>query len=430
MQKPKKLKISDLPIEELYDKPKITPSVEKAIRAKENFSEVSASYCTKVCKMKCKKFESVSLLNAPVDVLIIQDHQTPDGKFDRKEGKQDQIVRNLLNSLCLSAGFQGLTYRITNLLKCPSNPTDFPKGKSPTTSTMAKCAPYLLQEIKQCTPKVIISLGTPTTKALGFKKRSNAGDRGVIDRLEGIPVVITQHPRILTMIRQTAVGSSGFWGSDYYEVIRKDFIKAREIALGKLNPPLLLDAIQGLKDSGRLRVARSMSDVDSILAEINALPPNALISFDTETTSLNPRSEDARLLMIQFGWRNQVTKEIVAGTIPLWHRKNKAYDSDEAWAKVVPLLEGPRGKIAFNAKFDILYIYHTTGVRVRNLKLDVMLALHSIDSGIQGCYGLKVAVSDYMPESGLAGYEDLLPGLSKKNDEPVTETITEEIPDA
>jgi hypothetical protein len=71
-----------------------------------------------------------------------------------------------------------------------------------------------------------------------------------------------------------------------------------------------------------------------------------------------------------------------------------------------------------NGKFDVLYIASTTGVRVRNLVLDTMLLLHDIDSGIQGCYSLKTAAWDWLPDLEFAGWDDLLPPLSKtKNEE-------------
>src|ERR1700739_4562022 len=125
-----------------------------------------------------------------------------------------------------------------------------------------------------------------------------------------------------------------------------------------------------------------------------SLPSNAGVSFDTETTSLDGMSADARLLTIQFGYRNQVTREIESWVIPLWHRDNKTYDPQKAWDMISPWLQGPQPKLAHNGKFDILYIYYTTGIRVKNLVLDTMLVLHDIDSGAQGTYGLAARGHD------------------------------------
>jgi hypothetical protein len=404
------MRVSDLPLNDLYGKEKITASVEAAICSKEDFTSLSSNYCERVCKLKCKQPKDVRLLDTKVDILIVQDHAAPDGKFDKWPGKQEKTQRSIIEFLCKQAGFDGLTYRVVNLLKCAPNDQDFPRGKAPTSTVLTKCKPYLLQEIKNCSPKVIISLSTAVTKALGLKSHSNTGNRGqIVDTPLG-KVVITIHPRVLTMIRQNASGA--FWGVDYLRVIQRDFNKAARIAREELVVPKLEDAVEFYREH-RIRVASSMDDVNQYLSEIDALPSNAVVSFDTETTGLDGMAPDARVLCIQFGWRNPTTGEIIAVVIPLWHRDNTMYDPDEAWKLIAPLLEGSRGKVAHNGKFDILYIYHTTGVRVRNLKFDTMLVLHSIDSGVQGCYGLKTAVTDFLPDTGLSGYEDLLPGLTK-----------------
>jgi uracil-DNA glycosylase family 4 len=410
------MRVSQLPLNELYARPKITASVEAAIRAKEDFSKRADSYCEKVCKLKCKQ-KTVSLLNTPVDILIVQDHMAPNGKFDRRDGQQEQTMQNIITYIAKQAGLTNLTFRITSLLKCKPTEQDFPRGKAPTTTVLRKCTPYLLAEIAACKPKVIISLSTAVTKALGLAKHSNTGNRGDIVQSEYGPVVVTIHPRALTMIRQNASGA--FWGADFFNVIRRDFIKAARVAKGELSPMNLMDSIERVK--ANIRIARSIDDVRDILRTIDALPEAALVSFDTETTGLDGMADGAKVLCIQFGWRDPATKQIVAAVIPLWHRENTMYEAQDAWDLVVPLLVGPRGKIAHNGKFDILYIYHTTGVRVRNLKFDTMLVLHSIDSGVQGCYGLKTAVTDYLPETGLSGYEGLLPKLTKITDDEVVE---------
>jgi hypothetical protein len=46
--------------------------------------------------------------------------------------------------------------------------------------------------------------------------------------------------------------------------------------------------------------------------------------------------------------------------------------------------------------------------------MDGLLATHLLDSGANGTFSLKAAVSDFMPESGLQGYEDLLPKIGSR----------------
>jgi hypothetical protein len=282
-----------------------------------------------------------------------------------------------------------------------------------------KCKPYLWEEIKRCKPKVIISLATAVTKALGYKKHSNTGNRGeYIDN-----VVITIHPRALVMIRQNASGQ--FWGQELYGVILRDFKKAAAMARGELKPPPLEEAIEFYKRE-RIRIARSIEDVKEFMSIIDGLPSNSIVSVDTETSGLNGLDPQAKLLCIQLGYRDPVDKLVKALVIPLWHRENTAYSGDDAWELVKSFLEGPRSKTFHNAKFDILYIWFTTGVRVKNLAFDTLLVLHSLDSGAQNCFSLKTAVWDIVPWTGLGGYESLLPPLTKTKDLPSEEPEEDE----
>lgn len=404
-------KLSDMALNDLYAKPKITSTVEAVIHVKEDFSKISPTYCERVCKLKCKNYESVSLAKREVDILIIQDHEAPDGKWDKYPGQQEDLQQSIIFHLCKEAGFGDLRYRLVNLLKCPPTEEDFPRGKPPTATTLMKCRPYLWQEIEACKPKVIISLATAVTKALGYKKHSNTANRGeYVDN-----VVITIHPRALTMIRQNASGA--FWGQELYGVILRDFKKAAAMARGELAPPKLEDAIEFYKKN-RIRIAESIDDVREFMRILWDLPPSAIVSMDTETSGLDGLAPDAKLLCIQFGYRDPVDKLVKALVIPLWHRGNTFYPGDDAWGMVKPYLESERPLVSHNGKFDVLYIWFTTKVRVKNIAFDTLLLLHSLDSGAQNTYSLKTACWDIVPHLGLGGYESLLPKLTKSKDLP------------
>lgn len=399
-------KISLLSLEELYQR-KITPSIEREIIAKEDFSNLAPDYCNTVCKLKCKTPKEVRLLTQEVDILIIQDHAAPKGKWDRKDNGQELIQQSIINFICEKAGFTGLNYRIVNLLKCKPTEIDFPRGKAPSVTTLKKCAPYLAQEIKVGKPKVIISLSTAVTKALGYTKHSNTGNRGEV--VDG-NVVITLHPRVLSMIRQNASGK--MWGNDYFEIIRRDFEKAAKIARGELVVKTLTQGLEEQREN--VTVCKSLPEVQEAVRILCDLPEGTVISCDTETTGLDPMSPTAKLLCIQFGYRDPKDGIIKALVIPLWHRTNKYFNPDVAWKLVVPLLISEEiPKIYHNGKFDILYIYHTKNVRCKGTMFDTMLMLHALDSGIQGCLSLKAAIWDWGIELGIGGYENLLPGLTK-----------------
>jgi len=409
-------KISTLSLDELYSKPKVTRAVQLAIIAQSDFSQINQRYCEAICKLKCKTFEEVRINTDEVDVLIIQDHRDPPGKYEKRDSlvnRQETLQAGVIDFIVQQAGFKNLTYKLTSLLRCSAKNEDFPSGKPPAQTTLQKCFPYLEEEIKKSKPKVIISLGTATTKALELKNHSNTGNRGEVALSKYGPVIVTLHPRILSYIRQNARGNAGIWGPDYLNVIVRDFVKARQIACGEIEytADTLTNSVKRHLDEN-IFIAKSLEDVQAIRDTIDSLPPEAIISFDTETTSVDPLDPELKLLALQFGWRDPGTLKYRAAVVPLWHRKNTFYDPQEAWEIVEPILLGNREKVGHNSKFDILVIYWSKGIRVVNVKYDTLLLLHSIESGTQGCYSLKTAAWDYLLDMGFAGYESLLGDLS------------------
>jgi hypothetical protein len=424
-------KLADLPLEELYSR-KITSSVEKIIAVKDSFQTKNENWCNKVCRLKNKNppQDEVLVPSTPTDVLIIQDYQAFDEpKFFRYGATIEKKHLGIINYLASNA-YQELNrvtpqppksrpnYQISTLLKCQLKDEDLRKGgKAPTEVILSKCSPYLFKEIELRKPKVILSLSTSVSKLL-LPGTTNNGSRGevLLSKL-GVPFIPTLHPRILLMLRQNSSGK--FWGPDYQSIIELDFKKAFQLALGLLKVPVLSNGLMRARE--QIHIARSLDDVKAMVAELSSIASKGnIMSVDTETTGLDPYSFSAKLLTIQFGIRiNDVIKVFV---FPLWHRNNTWYSAHSAWELISPVIENETFlKTGHNLKFDILYIAATTGVRMKGVEFDTMLLLHSINSGLQGQYGLKQAVHDYLPEFELGGYEDQLPKLTKKTDSPIKE---------
>jgi hypothetical protein len=401
-------KLIDLPLSDLYNRPKITPAVKSAIIQKEDFSQISTSYCNKVCTLKCKTPDLVLLNHTPVDILIIQDHRAfTEGFYTGDE--INQIHSNIINYLAIKH-FSKLSYRTTNLTKCEIKGLDINKGKAPAQTVLRRCAPYLLEEIRRANPKVIISLTTAVTKELGFSTVSNTANRGEIHSNDFVSnVVITLHPKVTTMIRQNSSGQ--MWGTDFLEVIDRDFEKASRLARGALVVPKLADALE--RYSKHIKIARSISEVVTFTNILSNLPSTSVISFDLETTGLDPFSNSAKIITAQFGYRT-AEGYIEALVIPLWHRENTWFHPHIAWEYIAKILLNPDiKKVGHNIKFDVLYTMCCTGVRIQGIVFDTMLILHNINSGLNKNYGLKRAVWDWIPHTGLGGYEDKLPKLTK-----------------
>lgn len=409
----KKLKPIDMTLEQLYAHEKFTPTIRKAILLKEDFSKIQVDYCDKVCtlpgRMKCPDNVYLQTFDEPVDILILQEQVPLDEKW--KTGQQvNRIHRKIMGYMMNQVNDTNLSVAYLDLVKCPNkfNPVKG-KHKNATATQMASCAPYLYEQIRQARPKVIVSTSSVATKVLGLKK-SNYNNRGEFHLTDipgldyQVPVVLTLHASVLVMIRQNASGK--MYGPDFFSVIRRDFQKACDLANQKYAAGDVRLAIQQLKARGAIQYCKNMDDVKKYYDEIMSLPENAVFSWDTETTSLDPWSDDARLLCSQFGWRRP-DGSLIGVSFPLWHKDNPM-DPDVIWDYVVDILMRPNPKVGHNVKFDIVFTEVTTGIRPVNVCFDTLLCAHSINSGIQQNYSLKTVIWDWTPETGLGGYEDLL----------------------
>lgn len=401
---PKKVKIQDMELDQLYAQEKMTPTVKKAILAQEDFSEIRPRYCEAVCGMPCslKKPALADVNGQHVDVLIIQDHRaTADGW---KSAQQvNQLHNQQIHSLCRLAFGRDLTFKVLNLTKCWGE-----TSKKITQTQMLGCTPYLWEEIRQTKPRAIVSMSTEVTKALGFK-HSNYKNRGEFylteaDGLPEVPVLITLHVRVLNMLRQNASGS--MYGADFTGVILNDLRKVRQILDRQIQVGGLRENVERIV-ADQVFVTTKLEHVKDITDVLMKLPPNQVISWDLETTGLDPWAPDARILTCQFGYRRPDGK-VQSFVVPLWHKDQVFYDPAEAWKLLILVLTSERAKVGHNVKFDVLYCTVTTGIRPRGRIFDTMLMIHSMNSGIQGNYGLKAAMWDYVPGLGLGGYEALL----------------------
>lgn len=404
-------------LDECYDRieemGKTTPSIVKRIQELEDFTKYNDRYIKLVCRTPGPTTYRLDMLEDEVDILIVQNHFPFPEK--RRTGP-DQYYAHTRQLASMMP--KGTSYAITQLVKFA--PKLFKKGgkwfNKYTLTEMKGWAPYLFEEIERVKPKVIVAMGTEAIKVLGLPKRSVNGDRGGIHYsplLGDIPIVITMHPKVLNMIRQNASGA--MWGDDYYPVIRRDLHKAIGLVKGDIELRDLEEAVEEAAKN-QITVCETLEDVRYWTDFLLKLGPKVFTSWDLETNSLDPwwrginrfeEEDEARILTSQVGYRRK-DGTVHSIVIPLWHRENKGYDPDKAFEIHKEYLQSDSCKVGHNITFDITFLAVTTGVRLNGTILDTLLALHSLDSGIVGCYSLKTAVWDYLLESGFGGYEDLL----------------------
>ncbi len=84
---------------------------------------------------------------------------------------------------------------IANIVKCrPSVDLLMQKDRPPDQEEIEACQHFLLRQIRLVDPKVIVTLGSPSTKFLLRTKQGITSLRGNWHDFEGIPVMPTFHP--------------------------------------------------------------------------------------------------------------------------------------------------------------------------------------------------------------------------------------------
>lgn len=393
-------------LEELYQTGLSTPSIEKLILAKEDFSKPCPNYCDTFCKIPCKNRDLGSVdfrqQKATVDVLIVLPSLSPDmrTKYGKtKFGWSDDDLHQKIVAYLVDRHLQGAKVGLKYILKC--RPSEKPKVSI---SALRKCSPYLMQQIRTLKPKLIISLGSDTSKGLGVKNpRRGFFDTIEIDGVE-IKVMSTIHPRITAMIRQNASGS--FWGTDFLSILDRDFKKVGQVLRGEVVCRDIEDVVAEFVRE-RLFVTTTVDQVRMLRDEIFSLPKKSILAWDCETTSLDPWSEDSRTLSYQFTYKRPADDKVISVVVPLWHRENRCYDP----ADVFPFLEEillstETEKIGHNIAFDILFAKVVHNLHPKQVAFDTMLLLHSINSGLQGMYDLKTSTNDMLFELQMGGYDD------------------------
>lgn len=412
--------------EQIRSAGKATPSVIKRIQALEDFSEYDVDYVSLVCRTPGVTWPLLDMVDERAEVLVIQSHLPFPEKWKRGVELNYMHQRQLGSMMPSDVSFE--TTSLVKFIPQFFNHATNGKQQNKFTSTQMKhWMPYVLEEIDRVKPKVIVSLSPDVTKLLGL-----TSSRGEVEisPICGIPVVTTMHPKFLNMIRQNASG--GMWGDDYYAVIQRDLWKASDLVNERIELRDLQDAIEDAAET-QITICTSIEEVKYWSEFLVNLPPKQFTSWDLETNSLDPwwrgqnrfgEDDRARIITSQVGYRRPDGK-VHAIVFPLWHRDNDYYDPDEAFEYHKSYLLRDSCKVGHNVTFDICFLAETTGIRLAGTTLDTLLALHSLDSGIKGCYGLKVAVWDYLLPSGLGGYEDLLK-IDESRDGWIPSTLTAE----
>jgi uracil-DNA glycosylase len=147
--------------------------------------------------------------NADADIAFVgegpgRDEDASGRPFVGRAGqKLDEMIRAM--------GLRREQVYICNIVKCRAHlPGPPPKDRPPSDEEVAACSPYLIRQLEIVRPKVIVTLGLPSTRFLLRSKDSMTRMRGKWHNWRGIKVMPTWHPAYV-LRNYTAQTRSEVW---------------------------------------------------------------------------------------------------------------------------------------------------------------------------------------------------------------------------
>ena len=104
-------------------------------------------------------------------------------------GQAGKLLDNMLAAIGLT---RAQNVYIANVLKCRP-----PGNRNPESEEVAKCTPFLKQQIALIRPKLIIAMGRFAAQTLLATDASISSLRGRVYKYEGVPLIVTYHPAYL-----------------------------------------------------------------------------------------------------------------------------------------------------------------------------------------------------------------------------------------
>ncbi len=150
--------------------------------------------CTK-CKL-CNTRHEIVFGEGDPDAEIMFIGEGPGKNEDLKGrpfvGRSGELLTRIIENVM---GVERKDVYIANIVKCrPTVDQLMIKDRAPDSEELDSCTPYLLKQLEIIKPKIIITLGSPSTKFLLKTKIGITKLRGKWGKFADIPVMPTFHP--------------------------------------------------------------------------------------------------------------------------------------------------------------------------------------------------------------------------------------------
>lgn len=287
-------------------------------------------------------------------LMIISD--APDQLADRNGKPLSSKSGLLLMSLLEDIGIKRSECYITHSVKCKP-----PEGRPPTNPELKACKPYILSEIEQVKPAMILILG-----ALALKQVA----KGKITEVHGQILEVGNFPMIATFSPGAALRDPARLPG-----LRKDIARLGAALSGDLPT----------EEDLHWKVIRTLKDWNEFIPEYQA---SKEIAVDIETTGLDENAPDAKINTIQFSLDNNknYSLPIAVRDSPWKHKQSVDF--------IHTLIQESRGKVIVgqNFKFDNKWIRKHFGAKFHTTA-DTMLMHHLLDENSP--HGLKEMATEF-----------------------------------
>ena len=177
-------------LEVLFESPILSRS--EKINALNQLNEDSVKGCT-LCGLHRSRTQTVfgeGDPDAPIAFIGEGPGKDEDASGRPFVGRAGQKLNEMIGAM----GLKREQVYICNIVKCRAFLSDIGKDRPPTDEETAACTPYLVRQIEVIRPKVIVTLGLPSTRYLLKSKESMTRMRGRWHSWRGIKVMPTWHP--------------------------------------------------------------------------------------------------------------------------------------------------------------------------------------------------------------------------------------------
>lgn len=304
---------------------------------------VGDAYCNE-CNL-CNNAYKVCIMgsgNRQARIMVVVDSPNQQTETDGNylSGRAGDMFKKLLkqNDLDIKQMY------ITGSVKCRT-----PQGRAPNASEIKACKPYLLGEIERIQPEYVLMLGANALKACLHKAKITSIHGTIIEK-NGVKYYPIFHPAMAIRDPKRIVP------------IRNDIERFARITRGEeINSHKLNYTV--------------VTDLESLRKCFKDIKKSRVISYDLETTGLDPRVEHSAITILGIASNNQ--EWVIPFSLP--GSPFAKYKAQETIVKYfAKILQRKQDVVAQNGKFDNKWLEVLFGVKFP-LTFDTMLAAHLVD---------------------------------------------------